>query len=95
MRLQAGAGSMELPKVAAAAPLPQLGINMPALAVPNGGADRAEEVIVCFGIIDILQVRAAALVPHKSFSTAVCLPTGKHPSSPAAPGLLSFARTWC
>jgi hypothetical protein len=34
----------------------QLGINMMAQAVVNGEPGKTEEVVVCFGIIDILQV---------------------------------------
>ena len=34
----------------------QLGINMFAQAVPNAEPGKAEEVVVCFGVIDILQV---------------------------------------
>ncbi len=33
----------------------QLGINTPALCIPADPSDKAEEVVVCFGIIDILQ----------------------------------------
>jgi hypothetical protein len=64
--LQAGAGSQELLPKVPSAPQPQLGINMPALAVPNGAPDKAEEVIVCFGIIDILQVSGAAAADEVS-----------------------------
>jgi hypothetical protein len=72
--LQAGAGSQELLPKVPSAPQPQLGINMPALAVPNGAPDKAEEVIVCFGIIDILQVGEGgwAAAAHQVFRN-LCL----------------------
>lgn len=57
----------------------QLGVNMPATAIPSGSVSGGypEEVVLYFGIIDILQVKS------RSCGVSLCM------TSVLAPGILN------
>ena len=56
-------------------PYVHLGMNMPAVALPDASPTTPEDVIIWFGVIDILQARASASAGHRKLKV-FCAPDG-------------------